>query len=84
MGTASSTSEFLRVAEGGAITGRISHDKGCVACVLGGKDRRTFFALTSRVKNEEIGKAIADKAYNPISEGWIEVGRVSIPGAGIP
>ncbi len=84
VGTASSTNEFLRVAEGGQVTARIHLDRGCVACVLGGEDRRTLYALTSRTTGEEIGKAIADKTYTPKSEGWIEAGQVGTPGAGIP
>ena len=46
-----------------------------LACMLGGKDRRTLFVIT----NSGSGPAIAAK-----KDGRIETMRVDVPGAGLP
>jgi sugar lactone lactonase YvrE len=71
------TSEFVRVAEGGAVTQRIPvPGKWAVACMLGGPDRRTLFLCTARTTP-------ADMALGK-SAGWIETFGVDVPGAGLP
>jgi sugar lactone lactonase YvrE len=71
------TSEFLRVADGGAVLERISvPGKWGVACTLGGEDRRTLFLCTAETTLQELmqGK----------SKGFVETVRVDVPGAGLP
>ncbi len=41
------SSEVVRVREGGAVAQRIKVETQAIACMLGGADRRTLFALTS-------------------------------------
>ena len=41
------SNECLRVEEGGCVTHRITTDRGCFACMLGGADGRTLFACTA-------------------------------------
>ena len=41
------SNECLRVEEGGFVTHRITADRGCFACMLGGADGRTLFACTA-------------------------------------
>ena len=72
-----STSEFLRVTEGGTVTDRIPvPGKGAIACMLGGDDRRTLFLCTAQATAQDLaqGKSV----------GWIETVRVEVPGAGRP
>ncbi len=69
--------EFLRVAEGGAISATITApNKRAVACNLGGADGRTLFALTYEGEIEDI----ASGARN----ARIEVCQVEVPAAGSP
>ncbi|HEX2171808.1 MAG TPA: SMP-30/gluconolactonase/LRE family protein [Dehalococcoidia bacterium] len=71
------TGEFLRVLEGGEVTHRVPvAGKWAVACLLGGEDRRTLYLCTARATEEERSRGEG--------EGWIEVVRVDIPGAGRP
>jgi len=41
------SNECLRVEEGGSVTHRITTDRGCFACMLGGADGCTLFACTA-------------------------------------
>lgn len=62
---------IFRVLEGGRITHRLKLNNLPFACMLGGPDRRTLFALTGRFR-----KLARD--------GLIETMRVDVPGAGLP
>ncbi len=71
------SSEFLRVAEGGEILDRI--DMGgrmSIACMLGGPERRTLFLCTAAGSEEERRQGK--------TKGFIETVEVDIPGAGWP
>lgn len=68
--------ETIRVAEGGAVSARISTGRfGSFACMLGGDDRKTLFICTSSGSGPH---AAARR------DGRIEAIRVSVPGAGQP
>lgn len=69
--------EVLRVREGGQITHRLPTENPAVACMLGGPDRRTLFALSCQVVHDR-EKSCALKS------GRIETVLVDIPGAGRP
>ncbi len=72
-----STSEFLRVIEGGTVTHRVPvPGKWAVACMLGESDRLTLFLCTAETTPQDLAKGK--------SKGWIEVVRVEVPGAGRP
>ncbi len=43
----------VRVQEGGAILDRVSVDRGCFACMLGGEDGRTLFIAAARWRGME-------------------------------
>jgi len=61
-----STEEFLRVREGGEVTGRIpTLGRWAVACAMGGPDGRTLFLLSAETSQPELAKGN--------SKGWIEV-----------
>lgn len=47
------TSEFLRVHEGGAISSRIPSEQQAIACALGGNDGKTLYMVTGRVGRAE-------------------------------
>lgn len=71
------TQEFLRVREGGEVTDRIpTPGRWAVACMLGGKDRKTLYLLTAETEQAELAKGK--------SKGFIECVRVEVPGAGLP
>ena len=71
------THEFLRVREGGEVVERIpSGRRTAIACMLGGADRRTLFAITCGTSN--ISKAAQ------LGDGAISTTRVDVPGAGLP
>ncbi|MCH2173805.1 SMP-30/gluconolactonase/LRE family protein [Myxococcota bacterium] len=71
------TQEFLRVREGGEIAQRISSgERTAIACMLGGDDRRTLFAITC--KTTQFSKAAQ------VRDGAIATTRVEVPGAGRP
>ncbi|RJF99315.1 SMP-30/gluconolactonase/LRE family protein [Noviherbaspirillum saxi] len=70
------TSEFLRVREGGDIADRISVQDQAIACTLGGPEGNTLFMVTGRVSRET--RALAER------NGRIQAARVQIPGAGSP
>jgi len=61
-----STEEFLRLREGGEVTGRIpTPGRWAVACAIGGPDDRTLFLLSAETSQPELAKGN--------SKGWIEV-----------
>lgn len=71
------TREFVRVHEGGRVSQRIAcGERMAIACMLGGADRRTLFALTST--------GIDPDACRRSRGAQIERVRVDVPGAGRP
>lgn len=48
------TSDVLRIREGGEVTERIATEQLAIACMLGGADRRTLFVLTAESTDPEI------------------------------
>jgi sugar lactone lactonase YvrE len=71
------TRELLRVHEGGRISQRIAcGERMAIACMLGGADRRTLYALTSA--------SIAPDECRRLRSARIERVRVDVPGAGLP
>jgi len=70
------SSEVLRVREGGEVTHRIPIEEQATSCMLGGPDRQTLFILSGPVTRPEEGRAL--------KRGRIETARVEIPGAGLP
>lgn len=71
--------EFLRVHEGGRISERISSEPfHAIACMLGGADRRTLFAITCGTTQ------IAEAESRGPRSGRIQFARVAVPGAGLP
>ena len=70
-------SEFIHVCEGGQIVDVLpTPQRWAVACVLGGADRRTLFALTAETSMEDQPKGV--------SKAFIETINVDTEGAGIP
>lgn len=65
-----------RVAEGGEILQTVETERPCFACMLGGDDRRTLFALTAMTSHP-------DQAPEARS-AHIEAVQVEVPGAGLP
>ena len=70
------SNELVRVREGGAVTHRLSTGRPAIACMLGGPDRRTLFALTADSFRAE--EALAKRSAR------VEITRVDVPGAGFP
>ncbi len=70
------SNQLLRVREGGAVSHRIPTDRKAIACMLGGDDGRTLFALTARTTGP-------DEAPK-LRSGRIECVTVDVPGAGWP
>lgn len=68
--------EVLRVAEGGQIAQRVVTSQPCYACMLGGSDGRTLFAVTAA--SADGGHAAAGRT------GKIETVRVAAARAGWP
>jgi len=70
------SNELLRVREGGAVAERIPTGRPAIACMLGGPDRRTLFALTADgFRAEETLRSRSAR---------VEIVRVDVPGAGFP
>lgn len=67
-----STSEFVRVHEGGEITNRISSTTTAIACALGGEDRHTLFMLS--------GPTCAPEQALELRQSQIETMRVAVAG----
>lgn len=71
------TSECLRVREGGEITHTVkSQAKGVYACMLGGPHGTTLYLCTANTTGPELAQGI--------STGWIETVEAEIPHAGLP
>lgn len=68
--------EVILVAEGGAIIDRVQTSQFCYACILGGHDGKTLFAVTAKSSSAE--KAAVE------SSGRIETVCVDAAGAGWP
>ncbi len=68
--------ELLRVREGGEVTHRVPTGRKAIACMLGGDDGRTLFALTAKTTSP--GEA------RELRSGRIECMPVEVPGAGWP
>jgi sugar lactone lactonase YvrE len=68
--------ECLLVAAGGTVVSRVATSQPCFACMLGGEDRRTLFAVTAATSTEsEVSRT---------RSGRIEQARVDVGGAGLP
>ncbi|HXQ09740.1 MAG TPA: SMP-30/gluconolactonase/LRE family protein [Caulobacteraceae bacterium] len=70
------SSEALRVREGGEVTDRIATGRGCYACMLGGPDRKTLYLLVADTSDP--AECRANKTAS------IDAVDVSAPGAGLP
>lgn len=66
----------VRVRAGGEILEEARFSQNCFACALGGRDRRTLYAMTAPTA----ARAVASKA----PRGRVEKTRVAVPGAGLP
>lgn len=71
-----STGEVIRVLEGGEISQRLKPSSNVFACMLGGEDGRTLFALTA----DESSPALLQGRRT----GKIEITEVKVPAAGLP
>jgi sugar lactone lactonase YvrE len=67
--------ECIRVAEGGAVVGRLVTEAPCFACMLGGADRRTLYAMVA---------PSSEASVRVTPSGGIAAARVDVPGAGLP
>jgi sugar lactone lactonase YvrE len=66
------TSEVLRLREGGEVTDSVpTGDRPAIACMLGGDDRHTLFVLAAPLRRE-------------MGAGAILTSRVDVPGSGLP
>jgi sugar lactone lactonase YvrE len=70
------SNEFLRVREGGEVTDRVPCDQMAIACMLGGSDGRTLFALTSGTTSPKDAVALRSARIERLD--------VATPGAGWP
>lgn len=68
--------ECVLVAPGGEVLDVVETDQPCFACMLGGPDRRTLFALTAPSSVASIASAAR--------QGHVLAARVETPGAGRP
>jgi sugar lactone lactonase YvrE len=68
--------EAVCVAEGGDIIRRVETSQFCYACMLGGEDGRTLFAVTAATSTHTAAAASRT--------GKIEICPVDSPGAGLP
>jgi sugar lactone lactonase YvrE len=66
----------LRVSEGGHVLDEVATSTRCYACMLGGPDGRTLFALTAK-------SSLAERAA-AVREGYVETVTVTVPHAGTP
>ena len=73
-----STSEVIRVHEGGEISERIAVETNAFACMLGGEDKKTLFICTSNGSGVDPDSAVREKS------GKIEIVEVDVPGVGRP
>ena len=68
--------ECLLVAEGGEIIDRVATSQTCFACMLGGPEGNTLYAVTAPISTE----AVVSTTF----AGRIEQTEVDVPGAGLP
>ncbi|MCW3797912.1 SMP-30/gluconolactonase/LRE family protein [Sphingomonas sp. BN140010] len=68
--------ECVRVGDGGAVLDVVEFSQNCFACMLGGEDGRTLFAMTAPTSDFERAGAAPN--------GRIELAEVSNPHAGRP
>ena len=68
--------ECVLVAPGGEIVETVRTTRPCFACMLGGADRRTLYAMTAPSSLPDI--------VSTSRQGLIETARVATPGAGRP
>ena len=68
--------ECLRIAEGGEVTARLATTQPSYACMLGGEDRRTLYAMTAPSSTASVVRELRDAR--------IEAAVVEVPGAGRP
>jgi sugar lactone lactonase YvrE len=68
--------ECVRVAEGGAVVGRLVTEQPCFACMLGGADRSTLYAMVAPSSEAAVVRTALS--------GGIATARVEVPGAGLP
>lgn len=77
----------MRVHEGGQISDEImmDPDRTAVACMLGGKDRRTLFVLATQFTTAGL-QTLWTATTDHLSEarGRVEAVEVAVPGAGLP
>ncbi len=71
-----STSEVLRVREGGEVLARVPTEQLAIACMLGGDDRRTLYILTAASTDPAVCRA--DRTARVLAL------HVDAPGAGRP
>jgi sugar lactone lactonase YvrE len=75
--TASPTSsEVIRLKEGGEVLARIPTEQLAIACMLGGDDRKTLYILTAESTDPDVCKAKRNARIQTI--------RVNVAGAGRP
>jgi sugar lactone lactonase YvrE len=78
-GVSGNTPECLRVREGGEVLDRITLDRACFACMLGGEDGRTLFLMTAEWRGvERMGELFRSQT------GQVQTMRVDLPHAGRP
>ena len=78
-GVSGNTPECLRVREGGEVLERITLDRACFACMLGGEDGRTLFLMTAEWRGvERMGELFRSQT------GQVQTMRVDVPHAGWP
>jgi sugar lactone lactonase YvrE len=65
----------VRVAEGGEVLQTVESDRGCFACMLGGPDGRTLFA---------VGATWPDAMTGGSRTGQVLTTKVGVPAAGWP
>jgi sugar lactone lactonase YvrE len=70
------TSECLLVSEGGSIVDRVQTSQNAFACMLGGADGRTLFAMTAPTSVESV--------VSRRRSGLVETARVDVGRAGLP
>ena len=70
------TSEIIRVREGGDVLARVPTEQMAIACMLGGDDRRTLYVLTAESTDPEVCKASRTAR--------VQTMRVDVGGAGRP
>ena len=67
----------VRVAQGGEVLQSIELDRGCLACILGGPDGRTLFAVANQWEG-------TSTTYEAKSAGQVVAVQAPAPAAGWP